>query len=87
MNRTFEQPIAVKSEQQPDTFVVCFMHDHLQEVTRIQCRVIESTLLGDEFVSEQTAEQLRLSASLYLSYAQQIDEKIKRKTKTSMGPN
>ena len=52
--------------------IVCFMHDHLKEVTRIQCQVIEASLFGDDFVSHETAEQLRASAAVYTSYANQI---------------
>ena len=64
--------------QQRDTFLICFMHDHLQEVTRLQCRVIEASLLGEDFVSEETVKQLRQSAALYMSYAEQIEEKARR---------
>ncbi len=78
MKTAVEQPGTPRTDaHRRDTLLVCFMHDHLQEVTRLQCRVIEATLLGEEFVSEDTAEQLRLSAALYLSYAEQIEMKAK----------
>ncbi|MBX2856040.1 MAG: hypothetical protein KTR21_13700 [Rhodobacteraceae bacterium] len=64
-------------EGTPTPLIVCFLHDHLKEVTRIQCQVIEAALLGDDFVSESTAKELRASAAVYISYADQISSLAK----------
>lgn len=53
--------------------IVCFMHDHLKEVMRVQGRVIEVALLGEDFISEKTSIELRATARLYAGYADQID--------------
>lgn len=73
--------VHVEREQLPVPLIVCFLHDHLKEVTRLQCKVIESTLLGEEFVSPETVKELRASAAVYLSYADKIDQLVNLETK------
>lgn len=76
----------VERDDLPVPLIVCFLHDHLKEVTRLQCKVIESTLLGDEFVSAETVKELRASAAVYLSYAEKI-ERLTRLVPTKHRPS
>lgn len=62
-----------------NTLILCFVHDHLKEVLRIQSRVIEAALLHDDFASHDTVENLRRAAAVYLRYADQIEDLIGKK--------
>lgn len=62
-----------------NTLILCFVHDHLKEVLRIQSRVIEAALLHEDFVSQETVENLHRAAAIYMRYADQIEDLIGKK--------
>ena len=64
-----------------DPLIVCFMHDHLKEMTRIHCAVIEASILGEDFASPETCAAFKASAKMYLSYADQIEAKLTEKAR------
>lgn len=72
----FDEGKSPDPQEEPAPLILLFMHDHLKEVTRIQCRVIESALLGEEFISQETVDHMKMTASVYISYAEQIEAKM-----------
>lgn len=65
--------------------IICFLHDHLKEVQRVQCKVIESLLLGEEFITRDVADELRATAAVYLAYAGEINRQLARGSSLDSG--
>lgn len=67
---------AAQLDPSRQTLLICFLHDHLREIMTVQSSIIEAALLGDDFVNAETRDRLRFAASVYASYADQIDMRL-----------
>lgn len=71
-----ELPLENKDNQ--GRLLICFLHDHLRSVMTVQSTIIESAILGDEFFADCTVSRLREVASIYQSYAEQIESAMRK---------